>query len=151
LKWLASYGPLRELDLGARREHCAWEVTDRMRKEGPSLMLPDIQGFRELARLLALRARQAIAEGHVDQAVYTLHADFAFAKHRTEAPNIFSSLVGTAVADLMIDEVEILLQTPGAPNLYWALTGLPRPFVEMRKPIQGEKLMLLSLLPSQAD
>src|SRR5207302_7901941 len=29
-----------------------------------------------------------------------------------------------------------------APNLYWALTDLPRPFVDLRKPLQGESLWL---------
>src|SRR5262249_7767305 len=31
-----------------------------------------------------------------------------------------------------------LLERPDAPNLYWALTSLPRPFLDLRKPVEME-------------
>jgi hypothetical protein len=42
----------------------------------------------------------------------------------------------------MLSRVEELIQAPDSPNLYWALTDLPRPLIDLRKPLQGEKLLL---------
>ena len=37
-------------------------------------------------------------------------------------------MVGAAIAYVMDAVLEELLKQPGAPNLYWALTTLPRPY-----------------------
>lgn len=151
LQWLLNAGMLRELDEAARREHCDWQLTPQLRREGVSMLMPDLQGFRQLARLLALRARLEMAEGHFDKAVYTLQTGFTLARHVGEQPLLISALVGMAMAQVMAEQVETLSQTPGAPNLYWALTQLPRPFVELRRPLQGEKLLLYATLPMLRD
>src|SRR5207302_5819794 len=44
-------------------------------------------------------------------------------------------------------QVEELIQAPGSPNLYWALTALPSPPVSLRKPLQGEKMLAYTELP----
>ncbi|HZT80178.1 MAG TPA: hypothetical protein VFA26_08150, partial [Gemmataceae bacterium] len=36
---------------------------------------------------------------------------------------------------------EEMIGQPGSPNLYWALTDLPHPLLDLRKGIQGERLM----------
>jgi hypothetical protein len=151
LKWVLTYAPLGELDLGARCEQCDWLMTDRVRKEGPYLRLPDMQGFRDLANLLVLRARLQMAGGHYDQAVATLQTGFALARHVGQGPIVICSLVGVAIATSMAKEVETLIQMPGAPNLYWALTDLPRPLFDLRKPLQGEQIIWDSILPSLAE
>jgi hypothetical protein len=51
----------------------------------------------------------------------------------------------------MTEEIEQLIQQPDAPNLYWTLTDLPTPFIDMRKSIQGEKLFIESLFPGWRD
>jgi hypothetical protein len=92
-----------------------------------------------------------MAEGNYAQAVASLKTGFTLARHLGETPNVMSSLVGMAIANAMAKEVETLLQMPGAPNLYWALTGLPRPLIDLRKPMQGEEIMADGLLPSLAE
>jgi hypothetical protein len=148
LAWLETYKPLRELDLGARRAHCDWELLPRIRQDGISLLLPDMQGFRDFANLLALRARLEIAEGHPDEAVRTLQTGYALARDVGTAPLLITSLIGLAIANVMDEEVENLIQMPAGPNLYWALTSLPRPFVHMDRVIQGDGLAVASLLPN---
>jgi hypothetical protein len=151
LKWVLTYGPLDEIKLGSRREQCDWELTARIRKEGPHLRLPDIQGFRDMANLLRLRARLHMAAGNYDEAVATLQTGFALGRHVGEVPNLLCSVVGMAMTESMTKEVETLIQLPAGPNLYWALTELPRPFIDLRKPLQGEQLMVQSVLPSVHD
>ena len=147
LRWVLTSPGLKEIDLGARRAYCEWELTERLRKDGINLLIPDIQAFREYINLLAMRARLQIADGQRDQAVYTLQTGFAFARHVSEGPTFIQSLVGIAMTSLILEQVEELLQTPDAPNLYWALTDMPRPFIDLRKPYQGERIFLDNLFP----
>jgi hypothetical protein len=92
-----------------------------------------------------------MADGHYDRALYTLQTGFALARHVSDAPTLIQSLVGTAIAAVMLAQLAELIQQPGAPNLYWALTDLPRPFIDLRKPLEGEKLMLYGTLPLLRD
>src|SRR4051794_34051073 len=45
-RWLLHDKALQEIDLAARRAYCDWELTERVRKDGVDLLLPDIRGFR---------------------------------------------------------------------------------------------------------
>src|SRR5205807_2164290 len=91
--------------------------------------------------LLALRARLEMAEGQYDRAVSTLQTGFHLARHVAEVPTTTTALIGLAIAELMLRQVEDLVQAPGARNLYWALADLPRPFISLRRPLQGEMMM----------
>ena len=89
---------LQEVDLGARRTYCDWELTDRLREEGISLLLPDLQGMREFASLLRLRAREELLAGEYNNAARTLQTGFALGRHTAEGPTLIHSLVGVACA-----------------------------------------------------
>ena len=151
LGWVTTSHQLHELDLAARRAYCDWDLINRVRTEGITMLLPDMQAFRELSRLLALRTRIFIAERHYDKAVDSLQTGLMLSRHVAEAPNLICLLVGVACAQVQLLEVENLMQAPGAPNLYWALTDMPRPFVELRKGFGGEKLLLLAQMPLLKD
>jgi hypothetical protein len=146
-RWVLTASALKEIDRAARREYCEWEMTPRLRKEGIGLLLPDVQAFRGFARVLQLRARFQILDGKHDDAAYTFQTGFKLAHDISNAPTLIQSLVGNALAAIFLKEVEEWIQTPGAPNLYWALTDLPRPFISLRKPLQGERLFLESVFP----
>jgi hypothetical protein len=147
LSWVEKSGMMRQVDLAARREYLDWGMAERLRREGFGLLLPDVQGMRSIATLLAVRARLEIADGRYDKAVYTLQTGLAAARHTGDGVILIQSLVGVAIAQLMLVRVEELIQQPDAPNLYWALTDLPRPFFDLRKALQGEKLSLYATLP----
>ena len=151
LRWVLTYRPLQELDLGARREYCEWSMAERLRKEGIALLLPDVQTFRGFAHILYLRARFQILDGKFDAAASSLQTGLSLARDVANAPTLIQALVGNAIASLALKEVEEWVQTPGSPNLYWALTDLPRPFIDLRKPLQGEKLMFESFFPGVRD
>ncbi len=140
---------LREAELGAFREVCDWEYP--IRSEGFSLLLPGLARQRALARALALRARLNTAEGRCDEALRDLQMGFAMARHTGESPLLISGLVGIAIGDVMKAQVETLIGRPDCPNLYWALTNLPRPFVDIRKALAGERAWLLFSSPACRD
>jgi hypothetical protein len=138
---------LHEVDIGARRDHCDWQMLDRLRKDGIMMLLPDIQMFREYGTLLALRARLEMAQGKFDKAAYTLQTGFALARHLDQAPTLITGLVGLAIANIMCNQIETMIQLPDAPNFYWALADLPRPFISLRTGFQSEKISIDSMFP----
>jgi hypothetical protein len=71
--------------------------------------------------------------------------------HIAEAPSLMCWLVGQGVMQTMLGQLEELVQMPGAPNLYWALSNLPSPMTDIRKTFQGERLLLLASLPETKD
>jgi hypothetical protein len=147
LRWVENYKALQEIDLGARRQYCDWELADRLRKEGISMLLPDIQSFRSYANLLAIRARFEIADGRYDKAAYTLQTGLRLGRDLGKGPTLIQALVGIAIAMVMLNQVDEWVQTPGSPNLYWSLTNLPQPFVSLRSGMEGERMVMDSLFP----
>jgi hypothetical protein len=147
IDWLLGTKQLEEVDLAARREYCDWEYTPRLRKEGIYMLLPDVQSFRQFAYMLAVRARLQLAARQYDKAVYSLQTGFALGRDVANAPLLINALAGTAMANQMLPQIETMIQTPDSPNLYWALTGLPRPFIDLRKPLLGERIWLEATVP----
>ncbi len=135
------------LRLGARCQTADWQIPFR---DQPffSILLPDVQQMRSYARLLAVRARIQIADKQFDEAIDTLQIGFALSEHLCQAPVVVSGLVGAAIANMMLGVVEEMIQQPAAPNLYWALTSLPDPLINLRLGIDVEQFSLYFTEPS---
>jgi hypothetical protein len=146
-----SPGILKEVDRGARRSYCDWELNQRVREDGIGLLLPDLQGLREITTLLKVRARQELLAGRFDQAAHTLQTGLALGRHISEGPTLIHGLVGVACISIMLTVVDDWIERPGAPNLYWALADLPRPLVSMRTGLEGERLFMDWLFPGYRD
>jgi hypothetical protein len=123
----------------ACRDHCDWEMaplTLQFIQESFSNEL--IQRLRELVSLLSIRCRLQLAEGRYEDAAETLQIGFAMARHLCESDSAIHNLVGIALASIMVSRVEEWVQTAGSPNLYWALTALPRPLASVRRAFEQE-------------
>jgi hypothetical protein len=140
---------LKEVALGARMTGCDWGLD--FRKEGIGLLLPEVQIVRDVIKTVALEARAQVARGQLDQAARTLQSGFALAKNTGEGSTLLQALVGLALTSVMANEVQEFIQAPESPNLYWALTALPRPFIDMRKPYEGEKDTIFKTFPVLRD
>jgi hypothetical protein len=128
---------LEQLSDAAVRSHADWEYV--MEGRDPlTILLPDAQSMRNFARLLALKARYEIHSGQTQAAVGTLRDGLSLAKHVAAAPFLVNQLIGVATADVMFAELDGLVKQPSAPNLYWALAELPRPFVALRPGLASE-------------
>src|SRR5205807_4440904 len=102
---------------------------------------------RELNVVLLLRMRLELADGRTGQAVRTAALSLAMARHAADQPTLINALVGIALAARTFEGLEEEMQRPDAPNLYWSLTDLPRPFVDLRKPLHGERLTAYATFP----
>jgi hypothetical protein len=49
--------------------------------------------------------------------------------------------LGQQVAELALESLTEMIQQPNCPNLYWALTDLPAPLVDLRKGAQGDRVV----------
>jgi hypothetical protein len=137
---------LVEANLGARRQTCDWEFD--LRSEGTELLLPEIQNMRSILRLVVLKARVAVIDGKVDEALEWIQTGYAMARHVAEGPVLIQGLVGVAMSTGTTKALEDLIQAPGAPNFFWALANRPRPFVDLTKAIDGERSFLEREIPS---
>jgi hypothetical protein len=136
---------LHEVELGGRCKDCDWQIEDR--PEGIGLVLPEVQGFRNVATVLAVRARYEIAQGKWDEAARTLQIGYAAGRHMGKGPTLIHVLIGGAIARLMGEQVEAWIQQPGAPNLYWALTDLPRPYLDPELAVEQTSRMIDRMIP----
>jgi hypothetical protein len=139
---------LGELRLAARRRQCEWQLP--IEESGTQLyyvMLPEMQALRDLSRVLAVQTRIEIHDGRIDNAIDNLQTGFAMGRHVADAPFLINSLVGVAVTEAMAARVLELAQSENSPNLYWSLTALPRPLVDMRQSLEVESASALMVFP----
>jgi hypothetical protein len=101
-------------------------------------LLPDVQRMRDLAQLLDLRIRVAIADGNIDQAIDLLRVGFRMGAAVATEELLINQLVGLAIINIMLQDVELLQSHPDCPNLYWALASLPRPIVDIKPSLRTE-------------
>lgn len=132
-------------ELAGRCESCQWE--EPVREMGWGTLIPMLSEARLLGRVIALKAKVQAIEGNSDQALQTLRTGLSLAHNLGKGPWFIRSLVGLGIATNMADSIEFLVQTPQAPNLYWAIASLDQPLVDIRQAVQGEAESLYIAFP----
>ena len=121
----------------ARCRACDWQLPIG-RVPYYDMLLPEVQQLRYFAWILATKARLQMAHDNFDQAIMTLQHGYALGRHTAAGETLVNGLVGIAICELASEQLTIYVQQPGAPNLYWALTDLPRPLIDMRRAFEVE-------------
>ncbi len=150
---LKEYGSfvLSQADRAARLDNPDWQVLLKLKADGIELLLPEVQQIRALARALQVRFRAEIAQCRFDDAIRTAKTMFAISRHLGEHPTLIGDLVGMAIASMTISNLEEMLEQPGCPNLYWALTNLPSPMISLDKGMDGERVMMAWVFRDLSD
>jgi hypothetical protein len=136
---------LAEATLAARRRDAQWDLP--LKEHGIMTLLPEVQEMRTLVRLLALKAKLEIADKKFDEAAETLETMIRLGQHVSESGTLVSSLVGVASDAIATNEVEFWINTPDSPNLYWALTALHEPLIDIGAALESEHYWLGSSVP----
>jgi hypothetical protein len=76
-----------------------------------SITLPEMNGFSNAARLLALDARVKAAQGQLPRAMEDIRAIFGIARHCTESPILVSLLVAASVDEIGVAALEAVLNS----------------------------------------
>jgi len=137
---------LREMTLAIHRQKCDWDV--HARPEGLLMLMPEVQSFRSIANIVVLKARLLASQGRYDEAIQTLQINFKLAEHLSRGPTVIHTLVGIAIARMSLTQVEEISQADQGPNLYWALSTLPSPFVDLKEAVEWEPNSVFRMIPS---
>jgi hypothetical protein len=113
--------------------------------------LNDVQVVRQFVPMMVLPARVALADGDFAAAAHSLETGFAFSRHIAEQPFLIHSLIAIACSTKFADTVLDFVERPGAPNLYWSLTALPRPLIDVRRALDFEQRVVELQFPDLAD
>ena len=147
-KHLKGYtGALRALDAAARCSHCDWQLVGRLSAETLDGHLTEVQKYRELSRVLDLCVRADLAEKKFDDAARNIATGLRLGKDVGEGATLIQMLVGIAITATFQGELDRWIEQPGAPNLYWALTTLPNPFIDPRIALEGEAVFGKTTFP----
>jgi hypothetical protein len=151
-KFLDEMAPFYEqLDFGARRRVAEWNYT--IEQPDPiGMRLPDLLVMRQCAPMMVLRVRMRIADGDYAGAARAFETGFSFSRQVAEdGPFLIGGLVGLAIATMHADRIPEWIERPDSPNLYWALTALPRPLITLRRQMEFEHRVFEMQFPDLAD
>jgi hypothetical protein len=133
---------LKDADRAARMDKPDWQILLKCKTDGIGLLLPDVQKMRQLAASLQERLREEAGRRQFDDAIVTAKTMFALSRHMGDHPTLIGELVGIAIAQVAITPFEEMLEQPGCPNFFWALTNLPHPFIPLDNGMQGERMLI---------
>ena len=144
---------MHNLRTAAQRRECNWEwnLEEVRGLELIQFLLEEIQECRSLSRALMLQVRLALAENRTADAIDVLRLNFQLSRDVAREPLLICDLVGIAIASMGNLKVIELIAQPGSPNLYWALTELPRPLIDIRDTIRAEMSLGLRTFPFILD
>ncbi len=136
-----SSDPIRDhlLDATQRRD-CDWElgVEDKRGVDVVAFLLPEFQECRDLGRILSLQSRLATAERRYDDAIDAMRMNYRLGSDVAKEPFLVCGLIGIAIDGITNGTVTELIAAPDSPNLYWALTELPQPIIDLRSAVRFE-------------
>lgn len=131
-----------QLHRAAYRRTADWEYP---LGEEPSvnILLPDVQDSRGfVVKGLSIWIRYQIATGNLDKAREGILVGLAVSRHYARTPFLVVQLVSSALNTIMFMRVEELVAHPECANMYWALTALPRPLLDIRPTVEFEERIL---------
>ncbi len=118
-----------------------------------STLLPELQELRTLNRLLMLRARLAIVEKRWDDMVDDCRRSFRLSEIASHSTHfLVGRLVGFAIAANTMETLQLAIQQPDCPNLYWSLAALPESrLFEVQESIEFETILLSRIFEKAQD
>src|SRR5262249_48178110 len=136
----------RSLEAASNAERCDWQMERRLDTDGVGFMMEEIQRCRGLAAALRYRIRWALGRGDIDAALHDIRIGMTLGRHVGDGPTLIVHLVGVAIESVFLGELTQVMQMPGAPNLYRALSLLPSPFYRNDLVMEGEQRMMESTM-----
>jgi hypothetical protein len=123
---------LRLVARAVRCKKCNWPPLK------PGATPPDLSGYRNLQYIIRLWARLETARAGYEGALLAMQTGFGMARHVGRAPVSMQVQTASAIGEVMCREVDQFIQCKDSPNLYEALSNLPRPLVDMEKAIEKD-------------
>lgn len=139
-------GRLHLAGLAAHRQEALWDYS--LREDGVNALLPQLNDVRGIANLWSLQCRLQILDRDWPAAARTMTNGFSMARQLNRQAVQVQGLVGAGIADEMLERgVRDWIGRGDSPNLYWSLSSLPEPFVDVHEIAVWEKAIPYFTLP----
>ena len=132
---------------------CDWglEEMDLRGMETIAYLLPDAQESRSASRGLAALSRLATMESRHGDALEYIGMNYQLGQDISKQRFLVCALIGMAEVGMANKSVIELIGSPKSPNMYWALSELPSPIIDMREAMNLEMSMGLRIFPVLLD
>ncbi|MCE2791499.1 MAG: hypothetical protein ACK493_14795 [Planctomycetota bacterium] len=142
-----------ELERFAECEDQSWDLRlrDLRGKDVFGFLLPEVQEYRELARLLRFRVLEQLGRRDFAGAVASIRCGYRLAAFVRQGETLIQQLVGIAIEGIMQEAVEDAIRTPGCPNLYFALATVPHERGPLLRSLEFELSSFERLFPLLKD
>jgi len=140
------------IDRATRCRDCDWGLglEDLTGPMVIGLPLNGVQDTRSISRVIALQTKLAILESRFDDAVDLMRMNYRLGQNVGRIKLLVGSLIAIAEIGITNGSMVDFIAAPESPNMYWALTELPRQMVDMRSAIRMDCGMALRIFPAMA-
>lgn len=137
----------------SRCRHCDWGLheMDLTGIEVLNYRLSEAQESRAISRGLSLVSRLAIIDGDYAKAIDFIRMNYQLGQDISKQRFLVCSLIGMAEVGMANKSVIELISAAESPNLYWALSELPSPIIDMREALNLEMSFGLRMFPVLLD
>ena len=139
------------LDRAARAERCDWQLRPYLSPSTWTCCSPRARSLGNSCTTTRSASGRIWLPGNFDAAIGDLQSGFRLAKDMAESPTTIRMLIGIALAAIATGSAEQWVGRPDAPNLYWALDALPKPFIDPRPALEGEAAFVGNSLPEPEE
>lgn len=122
--------------------------------EGPRIITTPLNGLqttRSISRAIGLQTRTAILDSKFGDAVDLMRMNYRLGENVGKSGTLVGTLIGLSEVGIVNSNMLEFIATPGSPNMYWALTELPRPIVDLRRAHRLESRFAMRIFPALAD
>ena len=135
------------------RRSCDWGYGLEELK-GPmsyGVQLSGLKDTRAISRTLVLQTKLAILESRFDDAVDLMRMNYRLAENVGRTKLLVGSLIAYAEIGITNGSMIDFIAAADSPNMYWALTEMPRSLVDWRDTLRMECRLALRAFPEMAD
>ena len=138
------------IERASMRRDCDWgfQLEDLQGPLSIGLSLNGLQETRSASRVLALQTKLAILESRFDDAVKLMKMNYRLAEHVGQEKVLIASLICFAEVGIANGNMVDFIAAMDSPNMYWALTELPRPFADLRGAFRLECAFMQRIFPA---
>ena len=141
---------LRVADLAAHREEAQWDPA--LREDGVNALLPYLSDLRGLALLWSLQSRLQILDNDWPAAARTISDGFTLSRQLRRQAVTVQGLIAAGIADETLARgIQDWISHGESPNLYWSLSSLPQPFIDVHEIALWEKSIVYFTFPVLRD
>lgn len=140
------------INRATRRRDCDWGLglEDLTGPMAIGLPLNGLQETRSISRAIALQTKLAILESRFDDAVDLMRMNYRLGENVGRVELLVGGLIAMAEVNMSNGTMVDFIAAPDSPNMYWALTELPRPIVDLRGALRMECGLALRIFPEMA-